>query len=63
MIVILLFFSNYNYAQNVFITPGIWIQAVSDNDSTVKLVLKNEEGDKIFFESQAADSTSKCKIK
>ena len=41
------------YAQKGLATPGIWVQAVSDNDSTVKLLSKGEKGDKVIFKSKA----------
>lgn len=40
------------YAQKGLVTPSIWVHAVSDNDSTVKLLSKSEKGDKVIFESK-----------
>ncbi len=41
------------YAQKGLLTPSVWVQAVSDNDSIVKLLSKSEKGDKVIFESKA----------
>ena len=41
------------YAQKGLVTPSLWVQAVSDNDSVVKLLSKTEKGEKVIFESKA----------
>lgn len=40
-----------NYAQEGFVAPSVWVRAESDNDSIVRMVSKNENGDSVILES------------